>query len=312
MTLVIGACLSKGIWVLTDRRVTFKARPPVDDAVKVFSLSAHGGTALFAYAGLGMTANGEQPSDWFKRITRAMRTSATVEDGVRVIAAAMNEHLPKHLQTLTWTSKVVDHGVLCLAVVKGKPRAYSLVMRVKAGATKPLFNVHELNFDKMTRIPISIFKGGSGASHVSRRELLTLFRARERGQISEQTVADRLAAICHRVHLREPTVGTRSIVAYRTGRGGGRTYGYDGTKLTPGHIGIPSIVAGMDLAAMTAYMQKSLSDHMAPHVAAIEALHKAGNKMEAAALAQKVMAEHKGGLDAAYRATWKPTDPTLK
>jgi hypothetical protein len=52
------------LWVVADRRLSYEGRPPKDGAVKVVSLQTDDGIGLLAYAGLGATPRGTQPSEW--------------------------------------------------------------------------------------------------------------------------------------------------------------------------------------------------------------------------------------------------------
>ena len=60
MTLVATINTPESIWLLADRRLTYKGRPPKDDAHKVMVLEATDGVALLGYAGLGATALGNE------------------------------------------------------------------------------------------------------------------------------------------------------------------------------------------------------------------------------------------------------------
>ena len=70
MTLVVGVTSKKSIWLMTDRRITYRSRKPKDDAPKVFFLESTDGVALLGYAGLAATAMGVEPSDWMGRVLR--------------------------------------------------------------------------------------------------------------------------------------------------------------------------------------------------------------------------------------------------
>src|SRR4051794_16095632 len=59
------------IWVLADRRLTFKNREPRDDAVKLFDLATDDGRAILAYSGLGITPGNTETSTWMSSVLRA-------------------------------------------------------------------------------------------------------------------------------------------------------------------------------------------------------------------------------------------------
>ena len=74
VTLVLALHGREALWVVTDRRLSYgTGRPPKDDAVKVMGLETTDGVALLAYAGLGMTPRGMQPSDWMSNVLRGRR-----------------------------------------------------------------------------------------------------------------------------------------------------------------------------------------------------------------------------------------------
>ncbi len=65
MTLVLSVQSRDSLWLLVNRRLSYGGRrPPIDDAVKVMDLETTDGPGLPAYAGLGATPQGTQPSEW--------------------------------------------------------------------------------------------------------------------------------------------------------------------------------------------------------------------------------------------------------
>jgi len=63
VTLVVTINGPETIWLLADRRLSFKDRPPKDDARKVMFLETTDGVAILGYAGLGVTGLGTEPAD---------------------------------------------------------------------------------------------------------------------------------------------------------------------------------------------------------------------------------------------------------
>jgi len=70
VTLVATVNGPETIWLLADRRLTFKSRPPKDDARKVMFLETTDAVAILGYAGLGATALGAEPADWMSAVLR--------------------------------------------------------------------------------------------------------------------------------------------------------------------------------------------------------------------------------------------------
>jgi hypothetical protein len=71
MTLVLSVHSRDSLWLVVDRRLSYGARrPPIDDAVKVMNLETTDGVGLLAYAGLGATPRGTQPSEWMSAVLR--------------------------------------------------------------------------------------------------------------------------------------------------------------------------------------------------------------------------------------------------
>jgi len=58
------------IWLLADRRLSYKHKRPRDDARKIMCLETSDAVALIGYAGLGATARGTEPADWMSAVLR--------------------------------------------------------------------------------------------------------------------------------------------------------------------------------------------------------------------------------------------------
>jgi hypothetical protein len=71
MTLVLSVHSRDSLWLVVDRRLSYGGRRlPSDDAVKVMNLETTDGVGLLAYAGLGATPQGTQPSEWISAVLR--------------------------------------------------------------------------------------------------------------------------------------------------------------------------------------------------------------------------------------------------
>lgn len=68
MTLVLSANGPNTHWLCADRRLSAKGVSPFDAATKIAFVESDQDRAILAYAGLGTTASGTQPSDWMRAI----------------------------------------------------------------------------------------------------------------------------------------------------------------------------------------------------------------------------------------------------
>lgn len=118
MTLVLSVHGRDSLWVLVDRRLSYAdGRLPIDDAMKVMHLETDDGTGLLAYAGLGATPRGTQPSEWMSAVLRG-RGGLTFEGALGALSDAANRELPKHLAgsaALTSSSSRPSFDVLASA-----------------------------------------------------------------------------------------------------------------------------------------------------------------------------------------------------
>jgi hypothetical protein len=73
-----------------------RLRPPVDDAIKIMGLTTNDGNGILAYAGLGATPKGTQPSEWMSAVLRG-RGGLTFDQTLGVLADAATRELPKYL-----------------------------------------------------------------------------------------------------------------------------------------------------------------------------------------------------------------------
>lgn len=123
VTLVLSVHSRDSLWLVVDRRLSYGGRrPPIDDAVKVMNLETTDGVGLLAYAGLGATSQGTQPSEWMSAVLRG-RGGLTFEQALGVLSAAANKQLPKHLVRMPGGA----HFIVVPAFVRGVgSRLYSI------------------------------------------------------------------------------------------------------------------------------------------------------------------------------------------
>ena len=88
MTFIATVNGPKTIWIVADRRLSYKGKPPKDDARKVMFLESPDGVALVGYAGLGSTAMGTEPADWMSAVLRGR--NFPLEKSLHVLARAIS------------------------------------------------------------------------------------------------------------------------------------------------------------------------------------------------------------------------------
>jgi hypothetical protein len=267
VTLVLSVHGRDTIWLVVDRRLSYGAgRPPVDNAVKLLSLDTMDGVGLLAYAGLGATSRGTEPSAWMSNVLRG-RGGLTFEATLGVLATVASRELPRHLRLMP----VGAHFIVAPAFIS-KVGAQLFGVEViedrRTGHRAFRYMTHGLTAEGH-RIRPRIALAGTGGMYLGqrysewRRVLLSLVAAEHRGQVSEYTVADHLASLNYKAHqgVRDGTVGPSCIVAWRRRRdirrsvSGGAHQFYVGTTREQGTIPIPSIGNGIDGAAIaTAFM----------------------------------------------------------
>jgi hypothetical protein len=100
MTFVLSVIGRDTLWVVADRRLSYDdGRHPDDDAVKIMVLETTDGRGLLAYAGLGATPKGTQPSEWMSAVLRG-RGGMTFDQALDALSDAATRELPKHLALL--------------------------------------------------------------------------------------------------------------------------------------------------------------------------------------------------------------------
>jgi hypothetical protein len=270
VTLVLSIHSRDTLWVVVDRRLSYEHRPPSDTAVKVTILETLDGIAVLAYAGLGATSQGTEPSDWMSAVLRG-REGLTLEQALAVLADAATNQLPKHLQALAGGA----HSIVIPAFIKDVgPRVYTI-----DNVVDPKTKEHSCRYENhQASLPGSpsprLFMAGTGGRYLSRdrsgwrRDLLRIAYANDQGKISDQAVADHLGKLNYNVHqkLRDGTVGPRCIVVWRRRPGsaaaaarsaGGHCFyaDIDREKDIPA---IPNIGNGMDVQAIVEMLMPEL------------------------------------------------------
>ena len=191
MTLVVTVNGPVSIWLLADRRLSFRDRPPKDDARKVMLLTTPDGDAILGYAGLGVTCLGTEPADWMSAVLRGR--SLSLEQSLGVLTDAMVRQFPRHMVGLTPV-----HVVMVPAFLAEEPRLYEIDLvfapdskDYRFRCTRHVVNKPALAMPRTPRIAIA----GSGAAYLARnkrwmRNLLRVVRANDLRQISPLAVAD--------------------------------------------------------------------------------------------------------------------------
>lgn len=266
MTLVVTVNGPETIWLVADRRLSFKARAPKDDARKVMFLETTDGVAILGYAGLGATAHGTEPADWMGSVLRGR--NLPLERSLGVLADAMKRQLPRHMVQIPGHAGPA-HNVLITAFVGDEVRLYTIDMvftpdrkSYRFRYTRHVVEKPALDASRTPRLGIA----GSGAQYLIgdkkwMRKLLRMVKANDRGRVSTNAVAAHLAALNNDVHLgvRDGSVGPRCIVAWRhrkngIHKGGGGHQFYTGTERDGSSPSLPTIANGMDVSALVEVM----------------------------------------------------------
>jgi|SRR5579859_1090409 len=263
MTLVFSVRSKDSLWVVADRRLSYGGRRPVvDDAVKMTILETADGVGVLTYAGLGATAKGTEPSEWMSAVLRGRR-GLKFEQSLGVLADVATKELPRHLAPMP----VGAHVIMIPAFIEGiGARLYS-IDNVIDQQTKQHW--YRYTSHQITGLPGSpcprIAIAGSGAAYIQsidrarKRALLSLVNENDRGRVSDQLIADQLAALNYETHraVHDGTVGPRSIVVWRRRpevggrRGGGGHQFYTRENRDRRDLpAIPTIGNGMDVSAV--------------------------------------------------------------
>lgn len=273
MTSVVAVTSDETIWVLADRRISFETGRRINNGRKVMFLDAPDGTAILAYAGLGVTAKGTEISDWMSAVLCGRRLP--MEQCIVALAEALLRQFPPHMLDLPG-SALRAHSVQIPAFVGGEPRLYTIDLIVAPDGRVVRFRhtrwgtPYAAGVVRAPRIGIA----GTGAFYlikqdkVWRRDLLRMVKACNRGRISPLSVADHLARLNNTVHggVSDQSVGPECIVAWRFRKGDPRNGGqqlYSETGRTCS-VMLPTVSGGTDIEAiLRALTPHSLHYHRA-------------------------------------------------
>lgn len=273
MTLIVTVNGRESIWMLADRRLSYRGHPPKEDGRKIMLLETIDGVAILGYAGLGATARGTEPSDWMNAVLRGI--NLPLEQSLGKLAGAMQRQLPQHLTGLP-KDVSAGHNIVIPSFVNGEVRLYTIDLISTADRKTYYFryvrHVKNQSADQQHRTP-RIAIAGSGANCLVRdkrwiRDLLRLVQACDSKKVTPLIVADQFARINDLAHQNTAngTVGPCCIVVWRHNllgvhKGGGGHQYYDGTKrvVRGGESApLPTISNGMDLQALV----KTIMPHL--------------------------------------------------
>src|SRR5581483_3915926 len=230
MTLVASINGPETIWLLADRRISWRTGPPKEDAQKVMLLRTADGRAILGYAGLGITALGTEPSTWMRAVLE--RRALPLEESLLVLAEAMERELPRHLAELPAGKRT--HLVVAPAFYGdwggSSARLYGIDL-VRCPKHGQHFVARRYGMPK-TGLPLPVALTGSGGPTLLkllekpewRSTLRRMVTASAHGRILPHTVADYLARLNEEVRKNNTSVGPRCIVVWRH-RLGGRRFG---------------------------------------------------------------------------------------
>jgi hypothetical protein len=250
------------IWLLADRRLSYKHQKPKDDARKVMCLETTDGVAILGYAGLGATARGTEPADWMSAVLRGR--NLPLEQTLAVLAEALKREFPRHMVGMPGQPA---HYVIVPAFLGEELRLYEIDL-VFAPDGKKYFRYTRYVHNPLLATPRAprLAVAGSGALYLAKnkkwiRGLLRMVKASDRRQVQPRAVADHLANLNHAVHLADKTVGPRCVVVWRhrkegVHKGGGGHQFYSGTTRDASSPALPTIGVGMDIEAIATAMME--------------------------------------------------------
>jgi hypothetical protein len=276
MTFVLSVIGRDTLWVVADRRLSYDdGRHPVDDAVKIMVLETADGRGLLAYAGLGATPNGTQPSEWMSAVLRG-RGGITFDQALGVLSDAAARELPRHLALLSGGG----HFIVIPSFLRGSgARLYTIenVLDRKTGQHWYRYTYHQRPLPSSPSPRIGV--AGSGGLYFHRkggtwrRDLMRLVKAHDRGKVSAHLVAGQLARLNYQAHreVRDGTVGPRCIVAWRRrpearhNRPVGGHQFYTGVDRDRDCPAIPTISNGADMQALADIFMGQFQRQIAAH-----------------------------------------------
>jgi hypothetical protein len=273
MTLILAANSRESIWMLADRRLSYRNRPPNEDGRKMMFLETTDGVAILGYAGLGATIKGTEPADWMSAVLRGR--NLPLEQSLGELAGAMQRQFPRHFRLPK--DVPAGHNIVIPSFLNGESRLYTidLAFAPDRGSFGFRYTRHVVNAlsGRPQRTP-RVGLAGSGALFLARdrrwmRELLRLVRACDLRRVSPRVVADHLASVNDLAHRNtaDGSVGPRCIVAWRHNKlgvhkGAGGHQFYDGIVRTGDSSALPTIGNGMDIRALVQAMMPHMMSQM--------------------------------------------------
>lgn len=274
MTLILAANSRESIWMLADRRLSYRIGPPREDGRKVMFLETTDGVAILGSAGLGATIKGTEPADWMSAVLRGR--DLPLEQSLGELAGAMQRQFPRHLLRLP-KGVPAGHNIVIPSFVNGESRLYTIDLAFAPDRRSFAFRYTRHLVDALPGRPHRTPRlglAGSGALFLSRdkrwvRKLLRLVRACDSKRVSPRVVADHLASVNESAHRNtaDGSVGLRCIVAWRHNKlgvhkGGGGHQFYDGTVRSGDSGALPTIGNGMDIQALVQAMMPHMMAQM--------------------------------------------------
>jgi hypothetical protein len=123
MTLVVTVNGPGSIWLVADRRLSSKGKPPTDEGVKLMMLETTDGVSILGYAGLGATALGTQPAAWMSAVLRGR--NVPLEQSLGELAGAIQRQFPRHM-VLMPREAIAAHHVVATAFANEQARLYTI------------------------------------------------------------------------------------------------------------------------------------------------------------------------------------------
>lgn len=163
MSLVLTVNGHEAIWLLADRRLSFKVRAPRDDARKVMFLETKDGVAILGYVGLGATALGTEPADWMSAVLRGR--NLPLEQSLGFLAEAMKRQFPRHMVWMPGHGGPV-HNVIVTAFLGNEVRFYTIDLAFAPDRKRYRFRYTRHVINKPTPAtarPPRLGLGGTGA-----------------------------------------------------------------------------------------------------------------------------------------------------
>ncbi|GAB4062102.1 hypothetical protein GCM10028777_00770 [Angustibacter speluncae] len=266
MTFAMTVHGRRSIWVVADQLLSRDGRPVMETASKIVQLETVDGKGFLAYAGLGITKAGMQPSKWMNDTLRGV-PGLTFEDSMGRLYDVAQQQLRPILQHMPGHR----HDVVGIAHLKDGSRrtlSMTLLWNPSNGQHHQQFLRHTIH-DVTPAAPMPITVIGSGARVVSADRgwmgpLRSAIRARDAGRISDFAVADMLARVNLLANDGEPTtVGTNSIVCWKdTVHGGGNFQFYDHDARSHPNAYLPTLDRGLDLSALGGVLESFMGPHL--------------------------------------------------